>query len=288
MATYPIENYYVGKLNIGHKMENISEDKPMSPEDEKLNNIMYWTIADGAINLEGISFEESTDLEKGLIYDRLFTLFYRSNKGTYICLHNGLNYTTSGETYCSELQPLASFLPKLSADPEITPNQLVPISTAKWLFKTLFTKNNIHLYNKDRYPIGNYHLANFKMCIAKGNKDCNLPQRLMLNSKGIDPYSGSIRFDDPSGKETHYNYYNVVLMWVMNCRYYNINDHRTDGEYTISGDGSQIHVTGELKDNEFYNLRTWTSTPTIPHVLGVQRRLIKKQKKLKEKQEKEA
>ena len=56
----------------------------------------------------------------------------------------------------------------------------------------------------------------------------------------------------------------------------------------MSGDGSLLHVTSELKDNEFYNLRTWTSKPTIPHVLGVQRRLIRKTKKLKEKQEKEA
>ena len=286
MTVYPIENYYVGKLNFGHKMENISEDKQLTPEDERINNIKYWTIANGAVDLDEKTFQDATDPPKGLIYDRVYTLFYRSNGDSYMCLHNGATYKTSGDTHCSELYPLRKCLPQVSSYFDTTGEIDISVKQAQWMFKALFGQNNRNIYNEDKYPLDDFYLADFKLCAGVDQEDRNLPQRLMLNAKGIYAERGTFRLDPVTGKRIFYNHYPVIMLWMNELRYYNINDHRMDGVYQLEGDGTRLEMTDTLRNSELYHQMPWTTNVGIQRVLKSQRRY--NMKKLKEKLKEEA
>ena len=110
-----IEKIYVGKLNLGFRFGNLLVPKKLTNHDHEQLNLEFNTLAIGAISLSNISFIDLTNWDERIRYDSIFTMFYKLDEDTYICLHNGNTYHLKGDNYCSDLVPLISCIPKVAS-----------------------------------------------------------------------------------------------------------------------------------------------------------------------------
>ena len=257
MARYPLQNYYVGRLNICHDLGQV--------HDPKKDKIKKTCISHGAIDCNWASLCDRR------VYDSVFTLFYREGYDKYYCLHNGETYTPSGEVFVSDLVPFLKCSPSVGS---IFDNidALSPYEV-KVFFEAMFNHKSTNLYNHDKYPADNFYFGDYKLYIGKTGEmqTPNLAQRLLLSAYNLEPYK-SETMDDGS----QYEYYKVIALWVNVYRMYNINDHRQSGEYISSQDGTELITTDQLIDDEYFKDRTWSDRVTIQHMLRLQRGFNKK------------
>ncbi len=271
MKKYPIDRFYVGKLNIGIRFGNLLFPNSFSYRDEKQKDLKFDTMARGAINIADLCLEKVTNWEDRLMYETLFTIFYRNDDNTYTCLHNGETYSSFGMNYCSHLVPLSSCIPSISSRVD----DKISFIGAKQIFKVLFKSEDKSLYNKsNRYFLDNFYLGRLDLYTGKLTEDENIAQQLMLNSKGIFPYGGCSRLKEGTEEEKNYGFYKVVVLLPRDSRMYNLNDNRVYDEELFNEEGSSIILSNSLADEEFFTDRISRDEVTIPEVLKLQRKYI--------------
>ena len=70
MKKYPVERFYVGKLNIGFKFNNLLVRRGLEKHDYDQFDLEYSTSASGAISLDGISYVDLTNWNERKRYDK--------------------------------------------------------------------------------------------------------------------------------------------------------------------------------------------------------------------------
>lgn len=255
-----IEKFYVGKLNFGFKFGNLLVPRELTNHDHEQIDLEFNTLANGAISLSNISFIDLTNCDERIRYDSIFTVFYKEDEDTYICLHNGNTYHLKGENYCSDLVPLTICIPEIASKVD----NKISCSKARSIFDILFKDKNKTLYNnKDKYLLECFYYGNLELYTGNDKEDANIAQRLMLSAKGIYPCGGYITKDDES-----YSSYNVIVLSLEDDKIFNINENNATN--------SKIRLSSSLVDEEFYTSRIHEDKITIPKVLKLQRNYNKR------------
>lgn len=267
MKKYPIEKFYVGKLNIGFKFGNLLVEsiKPnLTKKDYEQIDLKNKTIYMGAISLLGIDkLDGFTNWEERIRYDSLFTIFYKLDDNTYICLHNGEKFGLEGINYCSALVPLTSCVPSISSklNRDITPIE------ARRIFKILFKDEKKNLYRNTKLgPLAYFYHGKLELYTGNDKEEANTAQRLMLRSKGISPYGGSIDRENRS-----YSHYDIIAYVPSDNIIYNINDNRWYDSNLENLENSKIKLSSSLAADESYVSINSRNEVTIPQVLKLQR-----------------
>ena len=262
-----IEKFYVGKLNFGFRFNNLLVSQKLTNHDHEQLDLEFDTLASGAIRLSNISFIDLTNWDERIRYDSIFTVFYKEDEDTYICLHNGNTYHLKGENYCSDLVPLTICIPEIAS---IVDNK-ISCSKARSIFDILFKDKNKTLYNnKDKYLLERFYYGNLELYTGNGKEDANIAQRLMLSAKGIYSWGGYTTKDDKS-----YSFYNVIVLLLENDKIFNINENKM---YDSNVTNSKIILASPLVlvDEKFYSSRIHEDKITIPKLLKLQRNYNKR------------
>ena len=272
MKRYPIDKFYVGKLNFGFRFGNLLNSQEFNKHDMAQSDLRNSTLFKGAIDIKRMSCADLTDWQNRIRYDSLFTIFYKNDDDNYTCLHNGITYHCSGETYCSDLVPLSKCIPEVASkvDPEIT------CFRAKHIFDILFKEGKKNLYTHEKFLLDYFYLGNLELFSGKNNEDANLAQRLILNSKGIASYGGCIRYSEVKDSEFSYEFYRVIILWLDLSKIYNINDCRLyEPCNTLHNGESKVEIVSSLKEDPYFGSRIDGDMASIPEILRLQRRMKK-------------
>ena len=263
--TNPIEKFYVGKLNFGFRFGNLLVSQEFTNHNHEQLDLEYNTLVNGAISLSNISFIDLTNWDERIRYDSIFTVFYKEDEDTYICLHNGNAYHLKGENYCSDLVPLTVCIPEIASKVD----DKISCSKARSIFDILFKDKKKTLYNnKDKYLLKCFYYGNLELYIGNDKEDANLAQRLMLSAKGIYSWGGYTTKDDES-----YSFHNVIVLSLEDGRIFNISENKM---YDSNVTNSKLSLSSSLVDEEFYTNRIHDDKITIPKVLKLQRNYNKK------------
>ena len=273
MEKFPIENYYVGRLNIGHKFGNLLLPPKLTQDDHKQIDLRNNILVEGAINLKPICFDDLTNWDERVRYDSVFTIFIRNDNDTFTCLHNGKTYTNFGLNYCSDLVPLSSCLPVVSS--RITEKKLSP-HAAKGIFNILFKSEKKNLYKKDDFhKLDDYYFGHLELYTGTRKRDANIAQRLMLSSKGMLYTGGCSKRIGDGQDEANYSFYRVIVLLTGGYKMYNVNDNRIYDAELVRNEGSRIQLSHCLADDDFFVDRVNHFDPSIPEVLKLQRKYYK-------------
>ena len=260
MEKYPIEKFYVGKINFGFKIDDFRAYQAPTRQGCIILSVKDITTFNGAIDVQMMT-SKLTDLENRIMYNKIFTIFYKNDDNNYTSLHNGTTYQLSGETYCSDLVPLSSCIPDVASrvDKEIT------CLKAKQIFEILFESSKKSLYTCESFPLDYFYFANLELYTGESEnmRDANLAQRLILNSKGIRPY----------GKSSNYEFYKVIVLWLLD-KMNNINDCRSY-KSSVNPDGSKLEIISSLKENPYFNSNIGGDKTDIPQIIRLQRKYNK-------------
>lgn len=260
-----IEKIYVGKLNLGFRFGNLLVPKKLTNHDHEQLNLEFNTLANGAISLSNISFIDLTNWDERIRYDSIFTMFYKLDEDTYICLHNGNTYHLKGDNYCSDLVPLITCIPEIASKVD----NKISCSKARSIFNILFKDKNKTLYNnKDKYLLECFYYGNLELYTGNDKEDANIAQRLMLSAKGIYSWGGYTTKDDKS-----YSFYDVIVLSLEDGKIFNLNENKM---YDSNATNSKIRLSSSLVDEEFYTSRIHEDKNTIPKVLKLQRNYNKR------------
>lgn len=256
---FSIEKFYVGKLNFGFKFGNLLVSQELTNHDHEQIDLEFNTLANGAISLSNISFIDLTNWGERIRYDSIFTVFFKEDEDTYICLHNGNTYHLKGENYCSDLVPLTICIPEIASKVD----NKISCSKARSIFDILFKDKNKTLYNnKDKYLLECFYYGNLELYTGNNKEDANIAQRLMLSAKGIYSWGGYTTKDDKS-----YSFYDVIVLSLEDGKIFNINENKM---YDSNATNSRIRLSSSLVDKEFYTSRIHEDKITIPKVLKLQ------------------
>ena len=259
--TNPIEKFYVGKLNFGFRFGNLLVPQKFTKCDHEQFDLKISTLANGAINISNIL----TNFDERIRYDSIFTMFYKQDEDTYICLHNGNTYHLNGDNYCSDLVPLTSCIPEIASKVD----DKISCSKAKCIFDILFKDKKKTLYNnKDKYLLNCFYHGNLELYTGDDKGDANIAQRLMLYAKGIYSWGGYITEDDES-----YSLFDIIFLSLGDDKVFNINENRM---YDSNTTNSKIKLSSSLADEEFYTSRIYEDKVSIPKVLKLQRNFNKR------------
>lgn len=270
MASYPIRNYYVGRLNFTHEAGK--------PHDSNIEYLKAKTILRGAISCNWASLCDLTDYDKGIEYDSVFTVFYRNEDDTYYCLHNDNLYRTQGDIFVSDTVPFLEVCPTVGSIFWTSDN--LSATFVRTFFNALFKPNTSSLYNSDKYQADNFYFGDLKLYVGKTDKreTPNIAQRMLLSGYKLQPYKIEKEIDPKTQEELQYRLYKVIALWVNAYRMYNINEHRQTGQYELANDGTVLTTTHQLIDEPYFKDRTWSDNCSIQHMLKLQRRFNKKNK----------
>ena len=89
MKKYPIENFYIGKLNILFPPTNLLAaacGAPPTKEEVDVLNLVSNTAWNGAFHIDD-SYGGTTRLSNGFRVASLLTLYYKNGEDEYYCLH---------------------------------------------------------------------------------------------------------------------------------------------------------------------------------------------------------
>ena len=274
MVFYPMSNFYVGRLNFVKDRTNPFDTVNVSEINKEMDSVKDSCIISGAKSVNWASNCALDDIENGVEYDSIFTLFYRSDVDEFCCLHNDQFYTSTGRIFVSDIVPLDVCIPSVGAvylDREITRTD------AEFYFTVLFEEKPSNLYSYyQKFSPDKFHFCDFKLYIGDtdSRETPNIAQRMLLLADGIKPYKSGQEIDPKTGATRNFRYYTVIGYWMdVADRIYNLNDHRVSGSYSMIDDGTKIEW-GEPITSEEYFERKIKKDLSMARMIKLQRHFI--------------
>ncbi len=263
MKRYPIDNFYVGNLNIAFPKGNVLLQSihayNMTNEEKKIMDLFYRTTNEGAINLERLHMDEVISNNNSFIYKLLLTLFYRVDDNKYICLHNGNTYEENGnESFCSNLYKLSDVLPKFGYN---IPKELSCLK-ASYLFNCLFKEKKKFPYNYDKFNINDFYFGNLDLCCGyndinavRSHAELNVPSQIILFKKELyngSGYSKRINIGNDTF-EADYCSFSSIYLKLDDENYYNIDNYKIYNIDKCEPFCDKVILKRALKDELPYN-----------------------------------
>ena len=241
-----VNNFYIGDLNINFNFNELLDIKPKEIEEKnKKQKLIYSTIDNGAINLNGVKFEKTAFFNKGNRYEVLLSIFYKVDDDHYLCLHNRNSYSFNGEDYCSSLVPLKEVVPKIDYElsKQISTNEALKIFNGVFKKNSYFTFTNLH-------DINEFYSGKLVLCMGYTEKaryhDLNALSRIILNSN---PEIYSLQVGSSvleKNEETDYIRYPSIFSKIDDNLFYNINDYQN---YVLEKSNSKLDTNIEIESS---------------------------------------
>ena len=92
MKKYPIDNYYVGRINYSLQWTSLLMSRRLNKDFREKEKLVLDTIKYGAIDLRDKICSNTFDPVKRIICIPVFTIFYKGPDNKYYSLHNLLPY----------------------------------------------------------------------------------------------------------------------------------------------------------------------------------------------------
>jgi hypothetical protein len=282
MKRYPIDNFYVGNLNLAFPKGNMLLFSvgayKMNNDEKKMKDLLFRTIENGAINLVDLHMMSVINKNNSLLYIPLLSLFYKVDDNKYLCLHNGNTYeVNSNESFCSDLYKISDVLPKFGYN---LPKELSSLK-ASYLFKCLFDKKKRFPYNNDKFNLNDFYLGGLDLCCGYNDKngiishvELNVPTQIIMFNQGIYKASGYGRktISDNNEFVADYCVFDSIYLKLDDENYYNINNFKIYNIDKYEPFSDKVTLTSLLKfDNYYGELPIEVSIPKI----------LKKQKSIK-------
>lgn len=202
MEKYNINDFYVGQIYKVYPYNKMFTKKAA------IKNL----IRTGAIQLNS----NEQILNQDVCYYVFLSVFQKVGK-SYISLHDGevyeINNLTLEHSFCKELVPLKSLLPKVSYN---IPNELTSVEVYE-LFNYLFNKKNRYLYNGDLVDTKNLYTGRLKIIFesiplnGKLIRDYIKPEHFYLlnNSNASSKALGLFSYSD---KKIYFNEFQCLFL----------------------------------------------------------------------------
>ena len=234
MKKYPIENFYIGKLNILFPPTNLLAaacGAPPTKEEVDVLNLVSNTAWNGAFHIDD-SYGGTTRLSNGFRVASLLALFYKNGEDEYYCLHNGNTYSTNDQkSHCTELRSLTSCLPKFAfyIHDKISVHQALEYS------KMLLKDYKRPIYNKEKFDLNKFYYGFLDLCTSYEEEDepdtrksINiLEKRIMYKRPELSlqcGYGECVKIDGID-YVADYIEFRTVYLKIDDTNYYNINNY---------------------------------------------------------------
>ena len=280
MKKYPIDNFYVGNLNLafpkGNTLLRASGSYNMTNEEKKIKDLLFRTIDNGAINL--VKLHIVGFVSGNIVYLPLLSLFYKVDDNKYLCLHNGNTYETNGnESFCSDLYKLSDIVPKFGYN---LPKELSSLKVS-YLFKCLFNKKKNFPYDNTKFDINDFYLGGLDLCCGYNDSnrgiphvELNVPTQIIMFNQGIYKASGYGRktISDNNEFVADYCEFDSIYLKLDEENYYNINNYKIYNIDKYEPFSDKVTLKSLLKlEKPYYELDDRVSIPKV----------LKKQKSIK-------
>ena len=280
MKKYPIDNFYVGNLNLAFPKGNIllraSGSYNMTNEEKKIKDLLFRTIDNGAINL--VELHMAGFVSGNIVYLPLLSLFYKVDDNKYLCLHNGNTYETNGnESFCSNLYKLSDIVPKFGYN---LPKELSSLKVS-YLFKCLFNKKKNFPYDNTKFDINDFYLGGLDLCCGYNDSnrgiphvELNVPTQIIMFNQDIYKASGYGRktISDNNEFVADYCVFDSIYLKLDEENYYNINNFKIYNIDKYEPFSDKVTLKSLLKlEKPYYELDDKVSIPKV----------LKKQKSIK-------
>ena len=282
MKKYPSENFYIGNLNIAFPNNNMlisaSGEHKLTKEGHNLYDLLYATIANGAINLELYHMDDLVGNNSNNRYTSLLTMFYRIDDDKYYCLHNGNIYRRiSDASFCNKLYKLEDVVPKYGYKlPKEISNHY-----ARCLFNFLFKKIDYSLYNNDKFNLYDFYLGGIELCTGYSESkyfsdhvELNIPRQMTMFRQEVHQkggYGKNIVIDDKI-IIVDYAMFSSIYLKLDDENYYNLNNYQIYNIDKYENFSDRVSIKSMLKDDEAY--RGLDNMVTIPKILKKQKSMI--------------
>ena len=245
MKKYPIETFFVGRINYSFPYESLLIPRKSKDDDIVKKRIVLSTIQGGAINLRDKLYSGNIDFGSRILYKPVFTIFYKEdNDKRYYCLHNWFSYTESGkEDTIEDLMPLSVFLPKVASATENN----ISFNQARKIFAELFVEpKNKNLYSAQTFLLDDFYtgdalLTTSEIALDKMPRDMNLGKHLIIANNGLTTCGGTGHIDEDGNVFTCI-VYPTILLKVGKNRVYNVMDNQMYDDNGACQDSSACKV----------------------------------------------
>lgn len=213
---YNIEEFYIGELYLYTNFANFISPYYNTNQQNKIESFSKT----GAINFQQDEARKYIDWENKREYTGFLTIFYKKDN-KYICLHDGVSYYIDGNNFIENLIPLNQLLPKINTN-KISE---ISITNALELFDILF-KQQVNLYNKEKYPITDYYIGNLVLRETYHQDSLqesryiyiNLPYHIILDKSNL--------FIESYNQENYTNIIYRCLFLKQHQHLYNLNNYQ--------------------------------------------------------------
>ena len=279
MKKYPIDNFYIGKLNIEFPRNNAHHitcwGGLLNPTERELYKFVQTLVNNGAIDLDKMSI--FTYINNTLFrYTPLLTIFYKMDNDKYVCLHNGNSYSTDNNNgiFCDELFKLSDCVPRFGFN---LPNEL-SIYYAIKIFNILFSMKKKMPYNNDKYNIDYFYSGELYFCDGyydsnKRYHELNIPVHILLQKQDLCRYNGLKRVITVNNEENELSYsaYKSVFLRLDDENYYNLNTYKIYNISEYNDFSDKVIIKNPLiKEKEYRPLNDFE---TIPRILKKQKNI---------------
>ena len=296
MKKYNINDFYVGKLVFVIPFGNRVSTEQDSEKAYKIMESYKLALRNGAIDTKDNQETEYTDYLHHVLYESVFTIFYRFDENRYCSLHvigsfsdeKDKGIDNQGDYFCENLGKFTDYLPKFDFS---LPKQ-ISIDEALKLFNTIFKKKTRPKYNGDIYCIDDFYTGTLDYCTSTQvrGKYIRDDERLIRKNTGIELLleNNHAKKIDNSSRESFtelsnnkrieqlFTKYGCVFLRVGKDEFYNLNNfqlyHEPNSVIKIQRPlGYQLGFLGIYCNGD--------EPITIPKVLKLQDRLNKKKLK---------
>ena len=247
MRKYDINEFYLGIVHVGYKMNLFSNDN----QDFQVANKEHVNLRiNGAVDLDKIDSDYS---KEGYVYKRLLTIFYHVAGNEYLCLHNHVLYCDEGQYYYSNLTSIKDYLPKMAFEIK----NYISFTQALDLFSMLFSNKKMQFLNTF-FPIQNFYLGEIEACdkmivcenkypYKKFDSPINVPEsRLLLPYYQGSGYVKNIS-NENSSQEYFFSAYDTIF-YVQNNVCYSLDSHQVYSSERKSPLDAKIRINCALEE----------------------------------------
>ena len=208
-------------------------------------------------------------------YQSVYTMFYKGSKG-YFCFHNFETYNEEDEKdHIENLIMLKDILPKIGF---VVPDK-ISVEYCWFVFNSLFKNKKKFNYNHQRYNLNDFYIGTIELCTRSDMENgksllINLPESLMLESRGLSTLKGYII--DYKNVKYHYNLFKSIFYKKDNTLY------DLYGNYTYSSSCRDIPMNRVTLEEPFRekleknNIKYNRKTISVPKVLRLQKDINRK------------
>ena len=292
MKKYSIDNFYVGELYFSCLMNNML----LSDYNKNLIKIKskcHYLLLSGAVDFQKQANIQCIDSLIRKYYQGVFTLFFQTKDDTYVCLHNGIEYSFNEKNteYCENLRPFKDFFPKISYSCPIA----LSFYESLTLFHQLFCQKHHFHYKKIFFDIRNFYIGNLNFCHGFHRDYSNSLDYYYMNlASQYSTFNSSSKFirsfkinDKEIEKDRVYDYsiFKCLFLKINNNELYNINNFQIynvgilenkNYNHFINGEcfyDEIIPFSSEFENNNIYYDRNCI---TISKALNLQKKILKK------------